>query len=332
MTAYLGIDLGGTNIAAAVTDQEGRILGRSRLDTPHGPWEETAAAMALAARQAAGAAGLSLSDVACVGAGIPGAVEPEQGLVRRACNVGMEDCFLADFLSRALDGLPVLLENDANAAALGEYAAGAGRGCQSMVLVTLGTGIGGGIILDGRLYTGFNHAGGELGHFVLRRDGLPCACGRRGCFEQYASASALIRETRAMMAEWPDSLCWALAGGDPAGVDGRTAFDAARQGDPGAQGVVDRWLADLADGLTSLVNLLQPELLCLGGGVAGQGERLLPPLRAVLDREDYARGCPRRTRLALAELGNDAGLVGAALLKRFQKESGGLRPRTPAAF
>jgi glucokinase len=273
--------------------------------------------MAEVARLAAQSAGLSLSAIGCVGAGIPGSVEPETGLVHRACNVGMEDCLLGEGLSQRLDGLPVRLENDANAAALGEYAAGAGRGCRSMVLVTLGTGIGGGIILDGTLYAGCNHAGGELGHFVIHRDGLPCACGRRGCFEQYASATALIRETRAMMARQPGSLCWALAQGDPANVNGRTAFDAARQGDPGARAVIDAWLADLADGLTSLVNLLQPELLCLGGGVAEQGDALLAPLQAVLDREDYARGCPTRTRLALARLGNDAGLVGAALLGSF---------------
>ena len=318
MAYYLGIDLGGTNIAAAVTDEMGNILGRSRLDTPLGCWEVIADGVAQAARLAAEAAGTPLSAITAVGAGIPGSVAPELGLVRYACNISMENCPLGEALSQRLDGLPVLLENDANAAALGEYAAGAGKGVRSMILVTLGTGVGGGIILDGKLYTGCNHTGGELGHFVIRRDGLPCACGRRGCFEQYASATALLRETRAMMARLPSSLCWTLCGDDLAQVNGRVPFDAARQGDPGAREVVDAYLADLADGLTSLVNLFQPELLCLGGGVAGQGDALLPPLQAVMDQEDYARNCPRRTRLAIARLGNDAGLVGAALMERFR--------------
>lgn len=320
MAYYLGIDLGGTNIGAALTDGQGKILGRAQLQTPRTDWRSIADAMAAAARAAAADGGRTLGEVACVGAGIPGAVEPDWGMVRHVCNLPMSDCPLARELSLRLEGRPVLLENDANAAALGEYAAGAGAGVGSMVLVTLGTGIGCGIVLEGKLFSGFNHAGGELGHMVIRREGLPCPCGRRGCFEQYASATALLREARAMMAQRPDSLCWALCGGQPERLDGSMVFAAERRGDPGAAQVVGDYLQDLAQGLTNLVNLLQPELLCLGGGVAGQGARLLEPIQQVLDREEYARACPNRTRLALARLGNDAGLVGAALLGRPQSE------------
>ncbi|MEG2119456.1 MAG: ROK family glucokinase [Pseudoflavonifractor sp.] len=313
---YLGIDLGGINVAAAVVDERGTILASSKRATPRGA-EAVADAMAQTGRQAAERAGCALEDLACVGIGSPGTIDPVAGVVEYWSNLDFRHVPLAAMLTERL-GRPVLLENDANAAALGEYAAGAGRGSASMVAITLGTGVGGGAILGGKLYTGFNYAGMEVGHFVIEHNGRLCTCGRRGCFETYASATALIHRTRARMEENRESLIWTLVEGDPRRVEGRTAFDAAAQGDLLARELVEEYRSYLACGITSLINIFQPEVFCVGGGVAGAGETLLAPVREILAREDYARNSPRRTKLVLAQLGNDAGIIGAALLPLFR--------------
>lgn len=313
---YLGIDLGGTNVATAAVDRTGQILSRASLPTPRGV-SAIVDVIEQAARLAAEKSGHALSDFAAAGVGSPGIANPDTGMVEYSCNLDFHDVPLAGLLSRRLN-LDVTLENDANAAALGEFAAGAGKGANSMVAVTLGTGIGGGVIIDRKLFSGFNHAGAELGHFVIQQDGLPCTCGRRGCFETYASATALIRLTRARMEEDRNSLCWTLTGGQLDQVSGRTAFDAARQGDPTGRRIVDEFLSRLASGLVSIVNIFQPEVLCIGGGISNEGDALLSPLQRVLDAEDYARNSARRTRLAIAALGNDAGLIGAAMLPLYR--------------
>ncbi len=313
---YLGIDLGGTNVAAAAVDREGHILSQVSLPTPRGV-EAVVDTIELASRRAAQECGHSLSEFSAAGVGSPGIANPDTGVVEYSCNLDFHNVPLAELLSRRL-GLDITLENDANAAALGEFAAGAGKGADSMVAVTLGTGIGGGVIIDRKLFSGFNHAGAELGHFVIQQDGLPCTCGRRGCFETYASATALIRLTRTYMESDPGSLCWTLAEGRLDRVNGRTAFDAARQGDPTGRRIVDEFLSHLASGLVSIVNIFQPEVLCIGGGISNEGDALLSPLQAVLDAEDYARNSARRTRLVIATLGNDAGLIGAAMLPLYR--------------
>ena len=314
---YLGIDLGGINIAAAVVDESGHILGRDSRPTPHAPGEVVVDHMAAAAREAAGQAGVSLEEIASVGVGSPGAIDPRAGLVINWYNLGFDHVPLSALLAQRL-GLEVFLENDANAAALGEYAAGAGKGSASMAAITLGTGVGGGAVLGGKLYTGFNYAGMEVGHFVLEYNGRPCKCGRRGCFESYCSATALIKRTREEMQRHPDSLLWQAAGGNLDRVEGRTSFDAMAQGDPVAKAVVDEYASYLGCGVASLVNILQPEVFCIGGGVANAGETLLAPVRAIVEREDYARNSLRRCRVVRAQLGNDAGIIGAALLPRFR--------------
>lgn len=314
----MGIDLGGINIATAVVDEKGAILAKHSQPTPRGVEPERVAdAMAQAVRAAADKAGLALEEIACVGVGAPGTIEPEEGVVEYWSNLDFNHVPLVRYLTGRL-GRPVCIENDANVAALGEYAAGAGKGCRSMLAITLGTGVGGGAILDGKLYTGFNYAGMEVGHFVVEHGGRPCTCGRLGCFEAYCSATALIKRTRLEMQACPDSLLWQEAGGDLDRVEGRTAFQALARGDAAAKRVVDEYAAYLGDGITSLVNILQPEIVCLGGGVAGAGRVLLDPVQAILDREDYARQNKRRTRLMPARLGNDAGLIGAALLPLFR--------------
>ena len=313
---YLGIDLGGTNVAAAVVDREGTILGKVSLPTPRAGAEAVADQMAAAARAAAEKAGVPLEQVESVGIGSPGTIEPEQGLIRFWSNLNFVDVPLGGLMEARLHK-KIYLENDANAAALGEYAAGAGKGSQSMVAITLGTGVGGGAVLNGKLYTGFNYAGMEVGHFVIEYGGRLCTCGRKGCFEAYCSATALIKRTREVMEEHPDSLLWQLAG-SLEGVDGRTPFDAAAQGDAAAGKVIDEYVNYLGCGVASLVNIFQPEVFCIGGGPSAQGETLMAPVRYILNREDYARNSVHRTRLVRAALGNDAGIIGAALLPLFR--------------
>lgn len=314
---YLGIDLGGINVAAAVVDETGRLLGKGKISTPRTGAEAVAAAMADAASQAVTAAGLTLEDIQSVGVGSPGTIDPREGVVEYWSNLDFHHVPLAGMIRERL-GLPVYLENDANAAALGEYAAGAGKGSHSMVAITLGTGVGGGAVLDGKLYTGFNYAGLEVGHFVIEYNGRLCTCGRRGCFETYASATAIIKRARSRMMDNRDSLLWKLADGALEKVEARTVFDAAAAGDLLAKELVEEYETYLACGITSLINVFQPEVFCVGGGVAGAGETLLTPVRQIVEREDYARACAKRTRLVLAQLGNDAGLIGAALLPLFR--------------
>lgn len=313
---YLGIDLGGTNVAAAVVDGEGTILGKVSLPTPRTGAEAVADQMAAAARAAVEQAGITLEQVESVGIGSPGTIEPAEGLIKFWSNLDFENVPLTALMAERLNK-PIYLENDANAAALGEYAAGAGKGSQSMVAITLGTGVGGGAVLGGKLYTGFNYAGMEVGHFVIEHNGRSCTCGRKGCFEAYCSATALIKRTREVMEENRDSLLWQLAGSLDK-VNGRTPFDAAAQGDAAAGKVIDEYVDYLGCGVASLVNIFQPEVFCIGGGPSAQGETLMAPVRYILNREDYARNSVHRTRLVRAALGNDAGIIGAALLPLFR--------------
>ncbi|MGI6029266.1 MAG: ROK family protein [Candidatus Heteroscillospira sp.] len=306
---YLGTDLGGTTVLSGVVDSCGGILSRVSLPTPHGSGA-IASAIAESSSRACREAGVSISDIASLGVGVPGAVEGEA--VLKACNLDMYDYPLGGYLSSILN-LPVHLENDANCAAMGEYLSGCGRDASSLLCVTLGTGIGGGFIANGRLWRGANGCALEPGHMVIHRGGRMCACSRRGCFEAYASTAALVRGCEEYIAQYPNSICASLGGQ----MDGRTVFRAIDAGDEGAKALFDEYTQNLACGLTNLVNLFQPEILCIGGGISAQGERLLSPLRRILEREDYARFEGSKTKLVTAALGNDAGLVGAAHIEKF---------------
>lgn len=314
---YLGVDLGGTNIACGVVDRQGAILGRASVKTGlPATGEKIAARIADCCKMAVEHASCDMEKVESVGIGTPGIANSDSGQVEYSCNLGFRNTPLAEMVSRQL-GKPVYLENDANAAALGEFAAGCGRGSHSLIAITLGTGVGGGVVMNDRLLTGFNFAGAEIGHFVMVQGGELCSCGRRGCFEAYCSATALIRQTCRAMEQHPESKMWAVAPSLSL-VDGKTSFDAVMLGDPAAMEVVNHYCTYLACGLTSIINIFQPEVLCVGGGVCNQGETLLKPVREIFDREDYARDCKRRTRIVRAELGNDAGIIGAALLPLYR--------------
>lgn len=309
----IGIDLGGTNIAAGVVDDDYRIIGTAGYKTrlPRSA-EDILADMARAAKDAAASAGLTMEQIAFVGVGAPGTCNAETGAVEYANNLGLVKVPMRDLLGKLLNK-KVLIENDANAAALGEALAGSGRGAKSCVCITLGTGVGSGIILDGKIYGGFNYAGAELGHTVIVRDGDMCTCGRRGCWEAYASATALISQTCRAMEVHKDSAMWKLAG-SPDKVDGRVAFDAMRLGDPAGRQVVDAYIGYVACGLVNVVNIFQPEVLCIGGGICKEGDTLLKPLQAYIERERYSKYCRKQTRLCIASLGNAAGIIGAAYL------------------
>ena len=208
------------------------------------------------------------------------------------------------------------MENDANAAAYGEAVAGAAKGTQTSVTVTLGTGVGGGIIIDGKVFSGWNSFGAELGHMVIVKDGRRCTCGRKGCWEAYASVSGLIYQTKLAMIDHADSAMWEIVGGDIKQVNGRTAFDAMRSGDPVAKAVCDKYIEYIACGAANVVNIFQPEVLVFGGGISKEGETLLGPMRPLIREFDYARFGGRQTKIVAAKLGRDAGIIGAAFLGR----------------
>ena len=309
----IGIDLGGTNIVAGVVDDEFRIVATAKCKTriPR-PAEEIVVDMARMAKEAVQNAGLTMADIAYVGVGSPGTCNADTGIVEYSNNLQFEKLPLRDMLGGMLDKA-VYIENDANAAALGEALAGAAKGAQSCVCITLGTGVGGGIIIDGKIYGGFNFAGAELGHTVIKVDGELCSCGRFGCWEAYASATALINQTRRAMVNHPDSAMWSIAE-DLDKVNGRTAFDGMRAGDAVAAQVVDTYIKYIATGLINVINIFQPEVLCIGGGICKEGDTLLKPLAAHIERERYSKYSSHQTRLCVATLGNDAGIIGAAFL------------------
>lgn len=310
----IGIDLGGTNIKAALVGDGGRILRQMSCPTAlprpaEAICEDILGLCQELIRQADG-------PVTGVGLGCPGTVDADAGMVLYANNLGWELFPIGRILRQRL-GLPVALANDANAAAYGEAVAGCAQNAQSAVILTLGTGVGGGVILDGRLLTGYTGGAAEPGHIIIQQGGEACTCGCRGCLEAYASATALIRQTQRAMQQNPQSLMHAIAGQGP--VTGRTAFDAAAAGDAAAQQVVDTYIQYLAVGVASLINLFFPEVVGLSGGVANQGEALLEPLRRAVEPMVYGHAfCQKHTRIVGCSLGYQAGLVGAAFLAREQ--------------
>ncbi|MCI8386192.1 MAG: ROK family protein [Acutalibacter sp.] len=312
---YLGIDLGGTNIAVGVVDEDCKIVAKANSSTATDNAEQIADAMAETAREALKKAGITLADVPWVGLGSPGTVNKASGIIEYANNLPFRDTPMQKMLSERLDGKPVYMENDANAAAFGEYMAGALKDAKVAMAITLGTGVGGGIIIDGKIFSGSNFAGAELGHTVIVADGWPCTCGRLGCWEAYASATGLIKRTKQHMDEAPkDSPLWTIAEGDINKVNGRTAFDAMRQGDPVGKKIVDEYVKYLSVGLINMINVFQPNILCVGGGVGNEGENLLVPVREIVDKEQYGHNPDAKTKICKAQLGNDAGIIGAAML------------------
>ena len=315
----IGVDLGGTTITAGIVDEEFKVLHKCTCDTdlPQ-PEEVIEEKIANLCRQVLVESNLTLDDLLWVGIGTPGSVNSKTGVVDFNANFGYYDWELRDHMEKRL-GCKVYIENDANAAAYGEFIAGGARGAKYAVVITLGTGIGGGIIIDGKLFPAPDYAGAELGHMVIQKDGRPCMCGRNGCWEKYASARALAEDTKAAMLSHPKNMMWQLVDGDITKVGAKTAFDGMAAGDELATQLINKFVEYVACGLTNVVNIFQPEIICIGGGVSKQGEVLLAPVRKLVNWEDYARDGKRRVTIKPAELFNDAGVVGAAWLGNQEK-------------
>lgn len=310
----IGIDLGGTNIVAAVVNDEYEMVGKSKTPTatPRSA-DEIFDDIAKVCKEAMAQAGVTIKDIFSVGIGTPGTVNKE-GVIEFANNLGFVNVPAKEMLIERLGIENVYVDNDANCAALGEAQAGSGHGAKDFIAVTLGTGVGSGVIINGKIVAGVNNAGGECGHSVIVVDGEPCTCGRKGCWEAYASATALINQTKAAMEKYPDSVMHELVKANVGKVDGRTAFDAMRRGDIAGIKVVDAYVKYVACGLINLVNIFQPETICIGGGICNEGETLLRPLRRYIDSERYSVYSKIQSKIVKAELGNDAGIIGAALL------------------
>ena len=315
----IGIDLGGTNIAAGIVNENFEIV--CKLSVPTGadrPANEIAADMAALCHSVCEKAGVDPSEIASVGIASPGIANHDEGIIEYCCNIPSFTKFaVCDAVKAGFPVPHVFVENDANAAAWGEVVAGAAKGTRDSVMITLGTGVGGGIIIDGKVISGFNYAGAELGHIVIEVDGAQCGCGRKGCWEAYSSATALIRMTREKLAECE-------AAGRPtvmtelvekAGkVSGRTAFDAKRAGDEAGAEVVAKYVHYLAQGIANIVNIFQPEVLSIGGGISNEGDYLLDMLVPLVRAEAYGQGIVKGADIRIAALRNDAGIIGGAVL------------------
>lgn len=313
MKYYVGIDLGGTNIVAGVVDEEYNIIAKASTKTncPR-PEKEIADDMAKMALKAVENAGLTIDQIEWIGVGTPGIANSSTGIVEFAGNLGFKNTPMVKYIQETIDK-PVFIENDANAAAYGEYVAGSAKGAKNALCITLGTGVGAGIIIDGKIYAGSNFAGAEVGHTVIEVGGAQCSCGRKGCFEAYSSATGLIRMTKEAIAENPDCIMAKMAE-ERGKINARTSFDSMREGDPVAKAVVDKYIKYLAAGITNTINIFQPDVLCIGGGVCNEGDPLLLPMKAIVEQENFARNSEKKTEIVIAKLGNDAGIIGAAFL------------------
>lgn len=311
---YIGIDLGGTNIAAGIVDEKGQIIYKSKRPTLSGrPIEEVVKDMAGLSFDMINSAGLDISQIKAIGVGSPGTVDSDRGVIVYSNNLRMDNVPLRKMLAEYFEDKPINIENDANVASYGEYILD-GKNEKSFVFITLGTGIGSGVIIDNRLYRGFNGAGAELGHMIINMNGTRCTCGNCGCWEAYASVTALIRQTKTAMQEDHESLMneWVNEHGT---VNGRTAFECAKAGDKTAESVVKKYQEYIACGLINVLNIFQPEKIVVGGGISKEGGYLLDRVKEITYTGDYNKYL-KKTEICIAKEKNDAGIIGAALIER----------------
>ncbi|MGN0813413.1 MAG: ROK family protein [Candidatus Coproplasma sp.] len=308
---YIGIDLGGMSAKCAVL-VDGVLCGvcRCKTDKNNTP-EQTATDLAVLAEQAIAQSGIAKEQIGGIGIGSPGIIDSEKGIVASWANFGWENVKLSKLVSEKA-GLPVYVLNDANAATYGEYAYGSAKKYRSAVMLTIGTGVGGGIVIDGKLIEGNGGAGAELGHEVIRFGGEKCSCGRRGCLEAYASATALIRQTKKAMTLHSESLLWQLCNQDIDRVNGKIIFEAFNSGDKTAKTIVNKYLGYLSEGVVNYVNIFRPEAIIIGGGISAQGKVITKPIQRKVNRFMLGGKNSPSVKVVAATLGNDAGIYGAA--------------------
>lgn len=309
---YIGIDIGGTGIKAGVVKENGEIICKSSIPTEAGA-EYTVLAKHIAdlIEAVVAEAGISMDEVKSVGMGSPGSIDDKNGVVMYANNLNLHNAPLCAEVGKYINK-PIYIGNDANCAALGEYFALNDESITDFIAVTLGTGVGGGIVIDGKLFTGSNGVAGELGHMVTVVDGEACSCGRKGCWEAYASATALIRDTERAGEANPDSLVAKMIAENGGKGSGKTAWEAMRAGDSVGKAVVDSYVKHIAEGIVNLINIFQPQVIAIGGGISKEGDNLLNPVKECV--ADRCYGTMKTAEIVMAKLGNDAGIVGAAFL------------------
>ena len=313
MAYYIGIDLGGTNIKVGVVSAQGRILAECSTKTmPERPYQELVKDMSLCISHILQQTELTVDDIVSVGIGIPGVADQHTGSVIFCTNLGWRDVPLREELQKYIPK-PVYIDNDATVAGYAESISGVSRGCSCSVFLTLGTGLGAGIIINGRPWSGAHGVGSEIGHMTMVVDGVPCTCGNDGCVERYCSATAIIRMAKQACLGYPDCDMMQRVKGDMNRINAKTVIDSAKAGDPVAMRVFDRYCKYLAIAINNITAFLDPEMIVLGGGVSTAGDFLLNNVRNQLPRYLMYKTLPS-PELCLAQLGNEAGIIGAALL------------------
>jgi glucokinase len=309
---YIGVDLGGTNIVVGVIDEGGNIVQTLTMPTKK---ERDAEAIfddiIQMCQQLIEACALDETNLKGIGIGIPGSIEPKEGVIVYANNLKTSGFKAKAYIEERLP-YKVLLGNDADCAALGEVMNGGAKGYEDAVVFTLGTGVGGGIIIGQKIFSGYYYGGAELGHQIIEKGGRSCTCGNKGCLEAYASATALIDRAKQEAATHKESLLWERVGGDLEKMNAKIAFDAANAGDDVAIDLIDEYMEYLAVGVANAINVFKPQVILIGGGISKQGDKLIHPLTEKAKEMVY--GGEVLTKIKVATLGNDAGLIGAAML------------------
>lgn len=315
MKYCVGVDIGGTNTAIGIVNENYEIISNYSIKTLcNRDFSSVIKDIGAAINSLISETKINSNDILAIGVGCPGSINADTGIVEYANNLNWHNVNFVELIKQTLIyDLPIYINNDANAHALGEHFAGAGKGSKISVTVTLGTGVGAGIVIDDKLYTGSNFAGAEIGHMVIDFDGRQCTCGRKGCFEAYSSVTGLKAITAMYMNIDKTSSMWDLCENKIANISGRTAYDAHRQGDHAGSATLAEFHKYLACGLTNIINIFQPDTLIIGGGISNEGDNLLNPVREIISQDIYTRNSTKNTNIVVAKLGNSAGIIGASL-------------------
>ena len=308
----IGVDIGGMSVKIGVVDDNGKILKQTRFKTASNK-EQVISDMVNQINQLLSSLNILPKQLKGIGIGCPGAISSEKGMVEFLPNLGWKKVPLVEILKKHFD-VDIKISNDANVATLGEVIYGSGKKYNDCIMFTLGTGVGGGIVINKKLYEGGRSRGAELGHITLFLDGEDCTCGRKGCIERYISATALIKQTKDAMSKNKDSLMWKYVDNDLENVDGKTAFECAKLGDITAQKVCDTYIYYLGESILNMLNIFRPDAFILGGGISAQGEYLTKRLTEYCEKFDYGYKNAPKTEIIVASLANDAGIIGAAAL------------------